>query len=168
MEQVRRDPAGAPINRRCPKNYRDSWSLAGGVDYAVSPALTLRAGVQHATTPTRNGQRDARVPDSNRWNYGAGATFNVTSRFSIDAAGNYVDFKNAPIDRITAAYAGTAAQTPILTNGRLVDAHAFIASLVAASASDPPGAAAGPGAAAAHVPEPPLNIAFRMHSARLA
>ena len=84
---------------------------------------------QHATTPTRNCQRDARVPDSNRWNYGAGATFNVTSRFSIDAAGNYVDFKNAPIDRITAAYAGTAAQTPILTNGRLQDAHAFFASL---------------------------------------
>ncbi len=120
---------GAPINQALPENYRDSWSLAGGVDYAVSPALTLRAGVQHATTPTRNGQRDARVPDSNRWNYGAGATFNVTSRFSIDAAGNYVDFKNAPIDRITAAYAGTAAQTPILTNGRLQDAHAFIASL---------------------------------------
>lgn len=120
---------GAPINQALPENYRDSWSLAGGVDYAVAPALTLRAGVQHATTPTNGGERDARVPDSNRWNYGAGATFNLTRRFAIDAAANYVDFDNAPINRITAAYAGTAVQTPILTSGQLRDAHAVVLSL---------------------------------------
>ena len=47
------------------ENGVDALDLAcGGVDYAVSPAVTLRAGVQHAITPTRNGDRDARVPDS--------------------------------------------------------------------------------------------------------
>ena len=120
---------GAPINTAIPENYRDSWSLAGGVDYAVSPAVTLRAGVQHAITPTRNGDRDARVPDSDRWNYGAGATFKLTSGLSIDAAANYVDFKDATIDRITAAYAGTAVQTPIVTDGSLKNAHAVVLSL---------------------------------------
>ena len=120
---------GAPINTAIPENYRDSWSLAGGVDYAVSPAVTLRAGVQHAITPTRDGDRDARVPDSDRWNYGAGAKFKLTSGLSIDAAANYVDFKDATIDRITAAYAGTAVQTPIVTDGSLKDAHAVVLSL---------------------------------------
>jgi long-chain fatty acid transport protein len=120
---------GAPVNQAIPENYKNSWSLAGGVDYAVSPKLTLRAGTQYATTPTRNSERDARVPDSNRWNYGVGATYNLSPAFAIDAAANYVHFKDAPIDRITAAYAGTPAQTPILTDGELQNAHAVVLSL---------------------------------------
>ena len=51
-----------------------------------------------------------------------------TLRFGIDLAGNYVDFKNTTIDRVTAAYAGTAVQTPVVTNGLLQDAHAFVIS----------------------------------------
>ncbi|MBI0474704.1 aromatic hydrocarbon degradation protein [Sphingomonas sp. MA1305] len=120
---------GSPLNVALPENYRDSWSQAGGFDYMVSPALTLRAGVQHANTPTQNGLRDARVPDADRWNYGAGGTFQLTPRIGIDFAGNYVDFKDASIDRVTAAYAGTAAQTPVLTNGTLTNAHALVFSL---------------------------------------
>ena len=120
---------GAPLNTALPENYRDSWSQAGGFDYAVSPALTLRAGVQHANTPTQNGLRDARVPDADRWNYGAGGTFQLTPRIGIDFAGNYVDFKDATIDRRTAAYAGTPLQTPVLTSGTLTDARALVFSL---------------------------------------
>jgi long-chain fatty acid transport protein len=120
---------GAPLNTAIPENYRNSWSYAGGLDYAVSPALTLRAGVQRAITPTRDGERDPRVPDANRWNYGGGLSFQLSPRFGIDAAANYVDFKDETIDRVTAAYAGTAAQTPIVTNGRLEDAHAVVLSL---------------------------------------
>lgn len=120
---------GAPLNVAIPENYRDSWSMAGGLDYALTPRLTVRAGVQRAITPTQDGLRDARVPDANRWNYGTGASFQLNRRFTIDAAANYVDFKNASIDRLTAAYAGTAAQTPILVNGELRDAHAVVLSL---------------------------------------
>jgi long-chain fatty acid transport protein len=119
---------GAPINTALPENYRDSYSLAGGVDYAVSPQLTLRAGVQRATTPTQDGLRDARVPDANRWNYGAGGTFQLTPKIGIDLAANYVDFSDTTIDRRTAAYAGSAVQTPVLTNGTLQDAHAIVLS----------------------------------------
>ncbi|WP_242095757.1 MULTISPECIES: outer membrane protein transport protein [unclassified Sphingomonas] len=120
---------GAPINQAIPENYRNSWSMAGGFDYAVTPRLTWRAGVQRAITPTQDGLRDARVPDANRWNYGTGASYQLTRRFTVDAAANYVDFSNASIDRVTAAYPGTAAQTPILTNGELQNAHAVVLSL---------------------------------------
>ena len=48
--------------------------------------------------------------------------------FTIDAGANYVD-KDATIDRVTAAYPGTAAQTPILTSGEPQNAHAFVLSL---------------------------------------
>ncbi|URD61560.1 outer membrane protein transport protein [Sphingomonas sp. KRR8] len=120
---------GAPVNQALPQNYRNSWSLAGGVDYAVSPALTLRAGVQRALTPTRDGQRDARVPDSNRWNVGVGGSYALSKAFTIDAAANYVDFKKASVDRTTAAFVGTPAQTVILTSGELQKAGAVVLSL---------------------------------------
>ncbi|WP_109809395.1 OmpP1/FadL family transporter [Sphingosinithalassobacter portus] len=120
---------GDPLNTAIPENYKDSWSFAGGFDMQVDPSLTLRAGVQYAQTPTRDGERDARVPDSDRWNFGGGATVKVSNAFSIDAAANYVMFEDTTIDRVTAAYPGTAAQTPILTNGELRDANAIVLSL---------------------------------------
>lgn len=119
---------GAPVNAAIPELYRNSWSYAGGIDYAVSPQWTVRAGVQHGQTPTQNGARDARVPDSNRWNFSAGTSYAV-GRFTIDGAVSYIAFKNASIDRTTAAYAGTAAQTPILVDGELRDASALVLSL---------------------------------------
>jgi long-chain fatty acid transport protein len=115
---------GAPLNQAIPENYRESWSYAGGVDYMVSQALTLRAGVQRATTPTQNGQRDARVPDSNRWNFGAGGSYAVTRNIVLDAAANYVDFADASIDKATIAAGST-----ILTQGQLRNARAFVFSL---------------------------------------
>ena len=120
---------GAPLNTALPENYRNIWSYATGIDYAVSPRLTVRGGVQRTLTPTRDGERDARVPDANRWNYGLGASFDVTPHFALDAAANYVDFADASIDRLTAAYAGTAAQTPVALNGTLENAHAVVLSL---------------------------------------
>ncbi|RDE07513.1 OmpP1/FadL family transporter [Sphingomonas aracearum] len=120
---------GTPVNTAIPEGYRDIWSYAAGVDYAVSPKLTLRTGVQRTNTPTEDGERDARVPDSNRWNFAAGASFQATPRLGFDLAANYIDFKDESIDRVTAAYAGTVAQTPIVTNGRLENAHALVFSL---------------------------------------
>lgn len=118
-----------PINSVIPENYRNTYSIAGGIDYALSPRLTLRTGVQRTLTPTQDGQRDARVPDSNRWNYSVGGSYQLTRRFTVDAAAAYIDFADAPIDRITAAYVGTPVQTPVLTSGQLQDAHAVVLSL---------------------------------------
>lgn len=120
---------GAPINAALPENYGNSWSFAGGVDYAVSPQWTVRGGIQHDETPTRDGNRDARVPDGDRWNFALGTSYDVTPGFTIDAAANYIDVKNASIDRVTAAYAGTAVQTPILVNGELRKASVLVFAL---------------------------------------
>jgi long-chain fatty acid transport protein len=120
---------GAPLNVALPENYRDSWSLAGGVDYDITPKATLRAGIQRAKTPTQDGLRDARVPDSNRWTYAAGGSYQLTPHIALDAGANYIDFADTTIDRATAAYVGTAAQTNIITNGMLKNAHAIEASV---------------------------------------
>ncbi len=120
---------GAPLNVALPENYRDSWSLAGGFDYDITPKATLRAGIQRAKTPTQDGLRDARVPDANRWTYAAGGSYQLTPHIAFDLGANYIDFADTTIDRVTAAYAGTPVQTPIITNGLLKNAHAVEVSL---------------------------------------
>ncbi|WP_232492379.1 OmpP1/FadL family transporter [Novosphingobium kaempferiae] len=120
---------GAPLNQSIPENYRNSWTWALGADYEVNPQWTVRTGIQRGMTPTRNGNRDARVPDSNRWNVSAGTSYSLSQKFTIDAAASYIWFKDATIDRTTAAYAGTPVQTPILVNGELQDASALVFSL---------------------------------------
>ena len=120
---------GAPLNTSIPEHYRNSWSYAAGVDYAINPAWTVRAGVQFGESPTRDGERDARVPDSDRWNFSAGTSYALSNRITLDAAASYITFKDATIDRVTAAYPGTPAQTPILVDGTLTDASALVFSL---------------------------------------
>ncbi|OHT20333.1 putative outer membrane protein precursor [Sphingomonas haloaromaticamans] len=120
---------GDPVNVAIPEHYRDTWSFAGGVDYDLSPKWTIRGGIQHDQTPTRNGERDARVPDSNRWNFALGTSYAVTQAFTLDAAANYIHFKDAKIDRTTAAYAGSPVQTPILVDGEINNARAIVLSI---------------------------------------
>lgn len=119
---------GAPVNAAIPENYRNTWNYAGGIDVAVAKDWTVRGGVQRDISPVRDNDRDARVPDSNRWVYAVGASHDI-GRFSIDAAANYLTLATAAIDRVTAAYAGTAAQTPVLVNGQVSSPHVFIVSL---------------------------------------
>jgi long-chain fatty acid transport protein len=95
----------------------------------VSPRWTLRAGVARDLTPVRNTERDARVPDNNRWVFAMGATHQMSKRFSVDVGVNYLTVDSGPINRNTAAYVGTAAQTPILMNGSVNSGHVFIFAL---------------------------------------
>jgi len=120
---------GAPYNSAIPENYRDSWTYAVGADVVVSPRWTLRTGIARDLTPVRSNDRDARVPDTNRWVFAMGATHQMSKRFAVDVGVNYLTLDNGAINRTTAAYVGTAAQTPILMNGTVNSAHVFIVAL---------------------------------------
>jgi long-chain fatty acid transport protein len=108
----------APINNAIVQNYKDTWSVALGFDQALGERLTIRAGIQIDPTPTRDSGRDPRVPDGDRVDYNAGATFKLSGRISLDAAAGLTDLSNSPISRDERFYAGTPAQTDILTDGR--------------------------------------------------
>ncbi len=120
---------GAPVNQSMPENYRDTVSFAVGGDYVIDPKWTVRAGMQYDQTPTRDNHRDARVPDANRLNYAVGTTYQVTPTFAIDGAFTLVTFDKAKLSTTTAAYAGTAVQTPIVISGEVQDANALVFSL---------------------------------------
>ena len=117
---------GAPLGTVLDQNYKNSWSVAGGADYAVTPKWTMRGGVQWDQTPTQDGFRDARVPDASRINFALGTSYAITESITIDAAANYVDFKNSSIDRVAPPpYAGAS----IVNSGRLTGANALVFAL---------------------------------------
>jgi len=120
---------GAPLSTAIPQNYKDSWSIAFGVDWAAGKRLTLRTGVQLDATPTRDASRDPRVPDADRVDYNLGLSWQLGRRFALDAAAALTDFEASPIHRDESFYAGTAAQTDIATRGRAAQQRALVFSL---------------------------------------
>ncbi|MGZ8344456.1 MAG: OmpP1/FadL family transporter, partial [Allosphingosinicella sp.] len=119
----------APISNAIVQNYKDTWSLAVGFDQAIGERLTLRGGVQIDPTPTRDAGRDPRVPDADRVDYNVGATFRMNGHMSLDMAAGYTDLENSPISRDERFYAGTPAQTDILTDGRAYGQRVFVFAL---------------------------------------
>jgi long-chain fatty acid transport protein len=120
-----RAPTG---EQRLVQNYKDVTSGGVGFDYAVSPALTLRAGVQYDPTPTPDIGRTARVPDSDRWLFGVGATANAPGGVKLDAAFAYIDFQDGHINHATGFYGGSPAATTTNLAGA-VKGHGYVLSL---------------------------------------
>jgi len=94
-----------------PQNYKDTTSVAFGGDYALTPAVTLRAGAQFDPTPTPDVGRTVRVPDSNRWLINAGGELHLNSHLTLEGAVEYVDFRGSRVNSQTAFYQGTAAES---------------------------------------------------------
>jgi long-chain fatty acid transport protein len=108
----------APLNNAIVQNYKDTWSVALGFDQNLGERLTLRGGIQVDPTPTRDASRDPRVPDGDRIDYNVGASYRMSGHISLDAAAGYTDLEDSAISRDERFYAGTLAQTDILTDGR--------------------------------------------------
>lgn len=116
------------LSQTVPENYHDVTTGGVGLDYAVNPALTLRAGVQYDPTPTPRQDASFRVPDNDRWLYGIGATGTINDHMKIDAALLYINLKSRTIDRETVFNAGTPAETTANLNGS-VKGSGFVLSL---------------------------------------
>ena len=102
--------------------------FAFGADAEASEKLTVRAGIQFDPTPTRDGSRDPRVPDADRVDYNFGTSYRMSERLTLDSAFGYTDFRRSAISRDERFYAGTAAQTDVLTDGRAVRQRAIVLS----------------------------------------
>ncbi len=119
----------APIGNAIVQNYKDTWNVSIGFDQDIGERLTLRAGLQIDPTPTRDATRDPRVPDGDRIDYNVGATYRMSGRLSLDAAAGYIDVEGGPISRDERFYAGTAAQTDVLSEGRANNPRVFVLAL---------------------------------------
>lgn len=111
-----------------PQGYRDTTSGGAGLDYEVSPTVTLRTGFQYDPTPTPASGPDARVPDGNRWLLAAGASAKLSSRITLDTAFAYIAFQPNTINRMDTFFAGTPAATSVNTIGN-VEGSGYVVSV---------------------------------------
>ena len=79
--------------------YEDTVKVAAGVDYAINPAVTLRAGVALDETSTQSDHRLARITDDDRTYYALGASWTPNPDWQIDAAYNRVDIDSHDFDQ---------------------------------------------------------------------
>jgi len=100
-----------------PEDYRDTTNAALGLEYAVTPTWTVRAGAQYDETPTVDAERSSRVPDGDRWLFGVGTTFKPRTWMAVDVSAGYLDVKKSSVNRDATAFAGTLAVTPITVTG---------------------------------------------------
>jgi long-chain fatty acid transport protein len=110
------------------QDYHDTTAGGVGLDFAATPKLTLRTGVQYDPTPTPGVGRTARVPDGDRWLYGVGATADVREGMKLDAAFALIDFKPSTVNHDTTFYAGAPAATTTRLKGR-VKGRGYVLSL---------------------------------------
>ena len=110
------------------QNYKDVTTGAIGFDYAVDPTMTVRGGIGYDPTPTRDGQRTARIPDADRWLFSVGGSTEVTEGVTFDAGLTYIAFSDSTIHDDRAFYAGTPAAVTSHLRGE-AEGSALVASI---------------------------------------
>jgi long-chain fatty acid transport protein len=92
-------------------SYQDGWYVAGGLEYAYSPALTLRTGIGWEQSPTTDEHRSVMLPDNDRFWLSGGATYKFSDKMSMDFAYSHLFVKDAPIT--TGVYLTAEGETSI-------------------------------------------------------
>lgn len=87
-------------------DYDDTFRYAVGMEYMVSSALTLRAGVAYDESPIDDQVRRARVPDSDRTSIAIGTTFHATDNLSLDLGYQHLWLEDSDIEEEGAAEIG--------------------------------------------------------------
>jgi long-chain fatty acid transport protein len=113
-----------------PQNYRDTWAIGLGAEYRLTDAWTLRGGVSYDQTPTRNGFRNTRVPDGDRYWIAIGASYELSDRIGLDLAYGHRFFEKTDIDRTRTFFEGSGLDSDTRTSARAkTDADVIAAAL---------------------------------------
>ncbi len=95
--------AGTTIN----ENFQDTFQISIGTSYRVLPQLLLQTGFMYDQSPVTGGNRTTRIPDSDRYLLGIGATYSVLPNLDVTAAYAHVFFASAKINSSASLTAGT-------------------------------------------------------------
>ena len=78
-------------------NWKDGWLFAIGGEYAVSDALTLRAGYAFENSPVPDATRGVRVPDNDRHWLSLGLTYEPNDWLKLHAAYTHIIAKDGDV-----------------------------------------------------------------------
>ena len=91
-------PEGYSKSTTLTLNWKDSFLYALGTNYQLNKQWSLRTGIAYDETPTNDVNRDARIPDANRTWATFGASYQLNSRFRVDAAYEHIFMQPQSID----------------------------------------------------------------------
>lgn len=72
------------------QDWKDSWALSLGGDYALTEHTTIRAGLMYDASPVSDAFASPRIPDADRYWINAGVSQIVSDRMSLDLGAGYV------------------------------------------------------------------------------
>ncbi|MBL9019133.1 MAG: outer membrane protein transport protein [Myxococcales bacterium] len=72
------------------EDWRDSWTVRLGAEYAVSKAVAVRAGGYYDTEAVIDRSKERQYVDSNKIGLAAGGSFRIGGKWRIDAAVDYI------------------------------------------------------------------------------
>jgi len=108
-----------------PKNWDDVWAYHFGVNYALSPAFEVRAGITYDDNPIPDETLDPLVPSGERWLYSFGAGYHHGS-FKADFAYTYLDDEDRSFRNDVGNYNQTIAPGLGNMTGQFEDVYAHI------------------------------------------
>lgn len=79
-------------------NYRNSWNLVLGTHYNVTEKWMLKGAVAWDETPTQDGYRDIRLPDTNRYVLALGVHWQISKRTGWDLGAAHFFTPNASVN----------------------------------------------------------------------
>ncbi|MEL7835241.1 OmpP1/FadL family transporter [Fodinibius sp. Rm-B-1B1-1] len=81
------------------RNYKDSWQLRFGAEYTELPVenLTVRGGIAYDENPIRDRYVDPTLPDSDRWLFSGGLSYQVTDYLAVDASYIFIRAKQRKV-----------------------------------------------------------------------
>ena len=96
---------GSPVTTLA-ENWRNTWFAALGVSYRIIPKLLLQGGFSYDESPVTNSNRTTRIPDSDRYNLGIGATYSVLPNVNLQAAYLHTFFSGGSISSAASSTSG--------------------------------------------------------------
>ena len=81
-----------------PRGWRDTFKLAGGVHYRLSPLWLLKAGMAYDSSPVGASERTADMPIDRQFRYAVGAQYQYSEALSLGGALEYLDLGEARIN----------------------------------------------------------------------
>lgn len=102
------DNGNARFNDTLDLEFRDTWRVALGANYALNPRWKLKGGIAWDQSPVHKARyRPTSLPDSDRYWLSLGAQYSVTDRTSIDVGYTHLLLKDRSIANNTDPTKGT-------------------------------------------------------------
>ncbi len=89
---------GGPVTETIELNFKNTWRFVGGFQFQINHKFLIRSGAGFDPTPTRDKNRSARLPDSNRVAVSIGGQYKLSKRFIFDVGYTHLFMKKAALD----------------------------------------------------------------------